>query len=447
MPYYLRHFFPPDFNHTALQPPVMVDGNSHAHYLGYVHNVVAGQTLAELIYLDSLPEGYVARDMPPEETIQEEGEASLPKPDSLSFIPKPVPGETIPDIPSEEKYPYKGFLMQLREMDRRFVYANPVFPQGPNTAPDPQHQNRIISLIKGYCFYHKGLITVKGLLNVRSDVNFQTGNILFINDILVHGSVYPGFRLTGRNIRIKGRIDGGLIRAAGHVTAESGIKGSPTALIEADGIVRVAHCEHARIITPANLIIDGDCMHSELFVGGSLVVKGRLMGGEAHTKEMVYVKESIGNSKGAVTRIALGYDPLGFLHLQKLNGLQQDQAQKLQYHINRARKGPHFAAEAAPFQELATRKLAVIKTMQTDAWRRFSTDLRRSGHTRVIAPGTVHPGVEISIGHAHSKIIHPENNAAFYLYEGNITAGYPALAKHHSPDAGMDAANNTDKTP
>lgn len=436
MPYYLQHYFMPDFNHKHLRPVVMADGAVNAHYLGYVQNVVAGQVLAELRHIESIPEGFTAQDAPPEEETTQ-AEANIPLPVEKGF---PSPENADGTAASEDKS-HRAFHMNMRKMDPRFIYNNPVFPQGPNCGRDPQNPNRIIALCNGYCFYHQGLITVKKLLNVRQDVNFRTGNIMFVGDIVVHGDVFPGFSLSGGNVMIKGRIDGGVVKARGGVIAESGVKGAPTATVRAGGTTRLSYCEKARIITQGNLVIDGPCLHSDLFVGGSLIIKGRLQGGTAHANGLVYVKEQVGDVQGATTRISLGYNPLDFLHLQELNELYEEQSQKLQYHTNKARKGPLFAEESAPFLELASRKIAVIKEMQHAAWRRFTADMRKAGRNRVVVPGKVYPGVEISIGRAYTKIIDEQRDVFYCLHEDEIAHGFPALAKDYafSPSDGESA--------
>lgn len=418
MPYYLRHYFQPDFNHVHVRPVPMADGSTDAYYLGYVQNVVAGQVLAEIVQLEAASE-----DDTSERQIVADGPA-----DALPIPEMGVTDETA--VPAQ--YDYNNFIRNISEVDSRFIYEAPVFPLGPNCARDPQNPNRIISLINGFCFYHNGLITVKKLLNVRQDVDFRTGNIIFTGNVLVHGDVKTGFKLTGGNLLVKGRVDGGQLRASGSVVVHGALKGAPSALIDAKGIVRLSSCEQARVITRGNLVIDGNCMHSELFVGGSLIVKGRLQGGMVHAKGVVYVKDQLGNAQGAPTKIALGYNPIEYLHLQELNQLYQNQSQKLQYHVARARKGPIFAAESAPYQELAHQKLAAIKSMQSAAWRRFSQDERSADHTRVLVLGTVWPGVEISIGRAYYKVIDEHRDVFFALHEDEVVNGSPALAKNFS---------------
>lgn len=422
MPYYLKHYFMPDFNHKRIRPVPMADGNTVAHYLGYVQNVVAGQVMAELIYLDAIPEGYRAQDRP-DGTLGHRDDAPIP-------LEHDYPQrEEFAGTFEEEEQGYWNFLQNLRKIDRRFIYNNPIFPLGPNCARDPQNPNRIIALASGYGFYHQGLITVKKLLNVRQDVDFHTGNITFVGDIVVHGDVYPGFSLTGSSILVKGRIDGGRIKARGNIVAESGIKGSPEAHIRAGLTIRIANCERSAIVTPGNLIVDGNVLHSELFVGGSLIINGRLQGGNAHVGGLVFIKEQLGNAQGAPTQIALGYNPLDFLRLQEIRALGQVQEQKLVTLAKLARKGPQFAEDVAPAQELATRKCELLEKMHTDGWRKFTADMSKTDRARVIVPGVVYPGAEITIGRAYHKVIDEQRDVFYALHEEEIVHGFPAITK------------------
>ncbi len=405
MPYYLRHYFSPDFNHKRLRPVAMADGSVNDHYLGYVQNVVAGQVLAELIYLDALPEG-------PATASSEAAENAATRTDDTDP----------PDLSADDK----------PALDPRYIYSDPVFPEGPNCGRDPRHPNRIIALTNGYCFYHQGLITVKKLLNVRRDINFHTGNILFVGDVVVHGNIFPGFSLFGSDILIKGMVDGGTVHARGKITCLGGIKGAPKALLQAESTIHLSHCEQARIVTAGNLIIDGTCMHSDLYVGGSLIVKGRLQGGNAQVGGMVYVKDQLGGGQNASTRISMGYNPPDFLRLQEMEEYISIQKEKLRYFDGRSRMGQHHAEECAPMRELASRKLAVAQHIRQYFWRAFSTDIARSEKNRIIVPGAVFPGVEISIGKAYLKIVEQQKDVFFRLVEDEITYNYPALSTNQA---------------
>ena len=394
MPYYLQHYFNPAFNHKSLTPAVMADGNISAHYLGYVHNVVAGQLLAELLPLDHTPQPHTR--------------------------------------PEDEKTDFFADNGASR-INPKYVYDEPVFPLGPNCGRDPENPNHIIALCNGFCFYHQGLITVKKLLNVRQDVNFRTGNILFANDIAVHGGVFPGFSLWGENILVKKHVDGGFLIARNSITCLDGVKGAPTASLEAGGAIRLAFCEAARIKSGGNLIIDGSCLHSELFVDSSLIVKGRLQGGVIHAGNVVYVKEQLGSDRGASTRICMGESPSALLRLRDMQAQLHTQEQKIKYYQSRMLLGPMYEQESAPYLELAQRKRDVALSMRLALQRKLREDARNAYPScRVVVPGTVYPGVEIVIGRAEKKIVDPLRNVNFCLRDGEIVHDSPAVRQKTS---------------
>jgi len=443
MPYYLKHYFMPDFNHKRLRPMAMADGNTAMHYLGYVQNVVAGQVLAELIRMDSVPEGFLAQDRPepPANSGDNADGESLPIPVEQGY---PEQEEITTSFEQEERE-YWDFLQNLEKVDRRFIYNNPIFPMGPNCGRDPNNPARIIALANGYVFYHQGLITVKKLLNVRHDVDFSTGNISFVGDIVVHGDVHPGFSLTGGGILVKGRFNGVKIKARGNVVADNGVKGSPEAHVHAGLTARIASCERATIVTPGNLIVDGIALHSNLVVGGSLIVKGRLQGGTVYANGVVYVKEKLGHSQGAPTKITLGYDPVEYLRVQETLAMAQAQEQKLESLAKQSRKGPQFAADLAPHQEIATRKLEILTSRYKEGWRKLTADARKAARARVIVPGTIYPGVEISIGRAHHKVIDEQRDVFYSLHEEEIVHGFPAIVKNWAPSASSQECGDNEE--
>ena len=430
--YYLHHYFIPDFNHKRLRPVAMVDGNVDAHYLGYVQNVVAGQVLAELVTFAELPQG-ASHSVT---AVPAVASTVIPLPNLREGYPEP---EDLPLAAERGNSGHKNVSSAMESIDTRFLYDAPVFPLGPNCARDPQNPNRIISLVNGYCFYHQGLITVKKLLNVRQDISFRTGNITYVGDVVLHGNVFPGFSLYGKNIRVKGKIDGGTVHAKGDVVVEGGIKGSPKALLEAGATVRLASSEQAKIVTPGNLIIDGDCIHSRLYVGGSLFVKGRLQGGSVNCGGTVVVKEQLGCNQEAPTSLALGHDPLARLRMQWIHERNEEQSNRLQYYAARARMGAHVAEECAPLVEVATRKRAIIQDMQNAALRMFEAETVTDGKNRLVVPGVVYPGVTVSIGQASRKIVDEVANVFFSLHEDEIVNGSPAISKGFpSADGTMD---------
>ncbi len=369
MPYYLRHYFDPDFNHQKLAPQHSADGSVDHYYLGYVQNVVAGQMLAELIDLDQHPD--------------------------------------------------------LADYDPRFIYKELVYPCGPNCSPHPGNPNRIIATANGYCFYLDGLITVKKLLNIRRDVDFHTGNVMFVGDIAAHGVVRPGFTVQGNNVLIKQTVEGAVIKAQRDIVCEAGVNGAQGGLLEAGGNIHLPFCENATLRARGNILIEGSCMHSTIHVGGSLVVKGRLQGGTVYANNLIYVEKQLGG-ENTITKILMGYDPFEFLTLQGL----EDEIKKLRDTLREFERistiSQRHAKEYERRIEMATLKLKVAHKRRGALWKKFHEDELGTLNCRIVVPGKLNPEVEVAIARAWLRVSDYYHNVKLRLVDDDIELSSPA---------------------
>jgi len=380
--FYLHHYFDPDFSHINLAPVEGQDGSSDPRFLGYVQNVVAGQVLAEIIDLEEFP--HIKR-------------------------------------------------------DPRFLYPAKHLPIGPNCAPHKENPDKIVATANGYVFYHNGLISVKKLLNVRSNVGFHTGNIFFIGDLAVHGDVQTGFAVQAGNVLIKGHIESAKVKGVNDVVCLSGVKGDntsavsdtpekvadaeaqvPSTLIEAGGNIRIPFCEHVQLRARGNIIIDGSCLHSTLYVEGNLVVKGRLQGGTVYANGLVYVEGQLGSDYTVPTRIMMGYRPFSFLSLQKLENQIAYLKDKLAFFEKMAQRNHVMEQEYAPRAELMSMKLKIAMAKHRDLWRKFAVDEEHAPKCRVVAPGRVMPGCEIGIAKAYTKTTVMESDVTFMMVDDDV---------------------------
>ena len=117
MPYYLQHYFDPDFDYLNRKPTsAAVHGQiSSLHTLGFVQNVIDGQIIAEIIPLESAG-------------------------------PNPDP---------------------------RFIMDTPHFPAGDNVKVDPSYPQYLLAATNGYVFYYQGKMTVKNLPQRAAGCFFQ----------------------------------------------------------------------------------------------------------------------------------------------------------------------------------------------------------------------------------------------------------------------------------
>ncbi len=364
MPYFLNHHFDPDFNHQRLSPKARQGGAVDHRKLGYVQNVMQGDVLANWLEIP--------------------------------------PGE-------EDQY------------DERFIYDAKEFPIGRNCRLDKESPDILLAGANGYVFYLDGTINVKKVLNVRRDVDYHTGNIQFVSDIIVHGTVRSGFEIKAENIRVYENINGAKILANKALKVDGGIKGSKKADIRARETIRAKFCENAILRAGRDILIDGACYHSDLMAFRHIVVKGRLQGGNVYAPGRVLVQERVGCGLGGKTSIILGFNP-SFLRaanrlgrkiagikmaLSQMEGVKESDTEKVQY----------FESLAMNLEELVEK--------QRKAWQAVEESF--SPTSSLVVPGEVLPGLDVSIGPAHYRVEEPLHNVRFFLRDNEVCYASPAL--------------------
>lgn len=363
MPYYLQHYFNPDFNHLNLKPGGS-GGASDVYSLGYVQNVINGQVLAR-------------------------------------FIPLGAAGA---------------------RPDQRFILDAPTFPAGPNTRVDPEHPEYLLAAANGYVFYLHGRITVKKLLNVRQDISFQTGNIFFVGDMAVHGSVRAGFSVQGNNVRVMGMVEGGVVRARRNLLIEGGVRGGAGShsKLDAGGKLLTPFMERVEARARESIVVDKYCLYCTIYAGSNLVVRQQVYGGVINAYGSVYVGQQLGNKAAVPTQVFLGYDPVSIRQLEKLDKILKDLSQAVT-HLNAV------AGHLPPETNEITRKLRARRRQYADLlkkreqlWSRLTQDEQAMEGCRLLVPGKVYPGVEISIGRTFMAVERAREAVLFRLKDDEI---------------------------
>jgi len=370
MPYYLHHYFNPDFDHQNLKPKELEKGRVDYYNLDYVQNVIKDQVVAEW------------------KEISEQ---------------------------------------EVNQVDSRFVSDKIYWPLGPNVAINPANKRQIIATQSGYVFYFEGKIAVKTVLNVRRDVDFNTGNIFFVGDMIVHGTVRSGFEIKARNIRVKNSVEGALVSAGKSLVVEGGVKGADKAKIAAEENIKLAFCEKAKVRAGKKLLIEGSALHSYLFGREYIMVQGRLQGGRAVSTNLILAKDQIGGGLGCFTEIILGYDSdllqENFLLEQKIKELNA----KIQLLKLKVEKSKTYAQEVGPQLDALKKTLFIFQKKRTRVQSKL--DAKINLKAKLICPGKIRPGVEISIGPYFYKVDDFLENGRFELEDDNIVFKQPALPK------------------
>lgn len=368
MPYFLKHHFDPNFDYLNLKPRQREDGSVDHQNLGYVQNVIEGQVLAEMIPISA----EAARGLPP-----------------------------------------------------GAVFAEPRFPMGRNCAVHPQNPLQLLATASGYVFYDGGLIHVKRVLNVRQDVGVRTGNIHFVGDVIVHGSVRAGFELVARDVRVQEGVEAASVHAGGNLQVDGGVRGA--GMLRAGKNIRVGFCENATLWAGDSILVDKVCMHSQVFCQRKCAVRDRLVGGRICCQGAVFVGSQLGGGLGTPTELVLGFDAQLMGEVERLErelARLGPQSKDLEREMA---KNATYAAEYAPRLATVQRKMHALQNKVVA--------LRERLHERffaaavVVVPGEVRPGVTISIGTARLQVNDYLRNVRFVLDGDEVVVHSPALAK------------------
>ncbi|MBQ7586289.1 MAG: DUF342 domain-containing protein [Desulfovibrionaceae bacterium] len=366
MRYYLIHYFDPDFDHLNRKPDadaVQKNGLDLLN-LGYVQNVIKGQILAQIVPIDTL--------------------------------------ETPPNP--------------------RFILHSVDFPAGQNTFVHPNYPQYLLSAANGYVFYYEGRITVKSLLNVRQDISFNTGNVNFVGDMAVHGSVRSGFSILGNNVRIHGMLEGGIAHSNKNMIIDGGAKGATSdhCLIDTGGKLLASFLERIEARTRGNIVVNKYCLYCTVYAGNNMLVKEKLYGGSVNVFSSLYVGQQVGNRAEIPTNICLGYDPINIRRLEKLETFVAAISQRI-LHLKAivGHLPPDANDKTLRLQRFIRQRANVLEASRLLA-KKMAVDQKILNQCRLIVPGVIYPGVEISIGSFYFPVTKVYENVVFHLVDREI---------------------------
>jgi hypothetical protein len=288
----------------------------------------------------------------------------------------------------------------------------------------------LTSEINGYLSQEAGKLKIIGVLNVSEDVDFKTGNIDFIGDIVVGGSIMKDFRVVSQgNIQIAGNVESGFVRApCGNIEVGGVIVGSfatldsnPSGALDSEKVSRLATTQKptvmaktglkAHTIRGAQIEVDGDLEVVKEIMGSSLKIKGalripdgQLLGGATFATRGVDAGV-IGTSAGSRTTIVLCSEFETSAHYSSL--LQSISSHKEAVELLKLQLGPIIESpeKIKSLDAVQAKKIATMyqKFQQVQesldgliaARNDMQKEMARSREVRVNVRRVMFPGVEI----------------------------------------------------
>lgn len=162
----------------------------------------------------------------------------------------------------------------------------------------------------GIIFLESGVVNVVELLHINSDVDFSVGNIKYSGDVLISGSVMPGFVVEAEgSIQVKGGVESAkIISRNGNVVVDKGIMGKGDTFITAKKGISVAFAQDASFTTEGTVTLEKYLLHCtvicETFEGSN--PQCSVIGGEIKAAKSIVLK-CCGSEKEVPTRMVI-YD-------------------------------------------------------------------------------------------------------------------------------------------
>lgn len=183
----------------------------------------------------------------------------------------------------------------------------PPVPNGDNTYIS-EDGTKLIAAITGNLVYSQNRFSVRQQYEVPNNVDASTGNIEFVGDIIVRGSVLEGYSVkAGGNVTVYGMVEGAYISAGGNIQLKQGINGMGKGLIEAKGDVTSRFFENCTVKAGGSVSTEY-ILHSYIYSGNSINVTGArssIIGGVCSALKTISVN-TIGNRMNTMTTIMLG---------------------------------------------------------------------------------------------------------------------------------------------
>ncbi len=289
---------------------------------------------------------------------------------------------------------------------------------------------KLLAAIDGQLHIAHGRVGVLPLLEIKSDIDYDTGNIDFIGSVLVHGSLQCGFSIkAGGNVEIRGSVSGGVIEAT-NILVHKGIQGMNRSQLKAREDISALFVENASLFAGKNVTVSDVVMNSSLFAGLKVAVigrRGRIIGGRISAGEEICSK-TVGNHTHLLTRLEVAGNPflkdeLDALRLSvtTFDSLYQESKRLLGYLNVRGRE--NLDAEKQARHEKLSTQCVVLEEQLLETKERIADieALLKSLKPGIIrVADVIYPGTQVSIGRLTRTMTDALQHLSLYVHDGEI---------------------------
>lgn len=305
-------------------------------------------------------------------------------------------------------------------------------PRGKNTVAD-QEERFLYAACDGHVTMVDGKVMVDSVLVIGQDIDYATGNIDFIGNVIIHGNIASGFKVyASGDIQVNGFIEAAQVIAGGSIQVKGGITSG------SKGLVKAGHHIYARFIENSNVEAGGDVqvqdsiMQSVVRSGGTVKVTNRraiIVGGIIQASNLVESKV-LGSQLATQTIVEVGINPL---LREEYHSLMKAKSEKKKVYDTLNQNLQSFQRSGVTIDNLSDKKrLALIKMLDdfkkvrqeiASCEERLSfleSEFEKAHFAKVRVLEIVYPGVRITIGQSVYPVNDPIKYAQFIHQDGEV---------------------------
>lgn len=187
----------------------------------------------------------------------------------------------------------------------------------------------LIASVDGQVRHTDNIVSIIEVVEIESDIDYETGNIESPTNIVINGTVRDTFSVKSqKNISVRGAIEAASIEVGGDLQVLGGVAAHSQGSILAKGEIHAKFCSEANIKAKGNITIARECMNSQVHTRGYLTVpRGKVVGGFTYARQGAEIKV-LGNEAERKTKIAIGLDPNALLAAKKIDEIVKKKRQQ-----------------------------------------------------------------------------------------------------------------------
>ena len=290
------------------------------------------------------------------------------------------------------------------------------------------NDTQIVASVSGNLIFKNGAFVVEEKIVINGDVDVSSGNIDFIGDVTIKGSVFEGFRVVSRrSITIMGLVAKAELVAEGDIFVKGGVVNSK---LVSKANVKIGFCENSNITAEGNVesssFVGGEVFASEKIIAAS--GKGVLVGGK-YTALNGVEASVIGSENYTKTIVTLGNNAVLSEEREKLEKEnksledQVDQLGKILITLHEYTKSGKLSPERERMQTDARRSRIRLQNQVRANTRRIAEIeemLQLTQNLSVTVKRILYPGVTIRINSSVLKVSAVENRVKAMVQGADI---------------------------